>query len=105
MRHYILIGNKKYDYTLEPKRSVTLVVCKGANIADRFPHDEIPRLLAELPRIIMENRAHADAASEVVRFRITPAEKQAIETRAFEQGFDSVSSYLRAVALGEDDTG
>ncbi len=103
-KHYIIIGNRRHGYTLRPARGVTMLICESANINDRFPNDEIPRMLAELPRLIAERHAaQRDAAqSEVLRFRVTPEEKQRIERNAFDAGFDTVSAYLRQVALGDE---
>ena len=103
IKHYILVGNKRYDYTLEPARSHTTIVCRGANLNQRFSNDQIPAVLTQLAREIMLARSEAAAQSEVMRFRVTPDEKQMIEQRALDAGFDNVSAYLRYVALGEGD--
>lgn len=102
-KHYVIIGNRRHGYTLRPSRRVTVLVCKSADIDARFPNDEIPRILAELPQRILEQRQREarEQQSEVLRFRVTPTEKQRVEQRAYEAGFDTVSAYLRAVALEE----
>lgn len=99
--HYIIIGKERHGYTLATARKVTHLICRSANIEDRFPNDEIPRILAELPRLIAaHNRAHAATQqTEVVRFRVTEEERAQIEHNAFTAGYDTISGYLRDVAL------
>lgn len=104
-KHYIIIGNKRHGYTLQPARKVTTLICKSADIEARFPNDEIPRILAELPRIIFERYNQAllqEAQTEVLRFRVSTAEKEAIIHNAEEAGYDSVSAYLRDRALAPE---
>jgi len=48
----------------------------------------------------MQAKQEVEAQSEVIRFRVTPTEKQMMEKRALALGFKNMSSYLRAVALG-----
>lgn len=102
-KHYIIIGNRRHGYTLHPAKKVTMLVCKSADIDARFPNDEIPQILAELPRIIVERHQAlaGESQSEVLRFRVTPSEKAQIEQNAFNAGFDTVSAYLRSEALKE----
>ena len=99
-KHYIIIGNRRHGYTLTPARKLTMLVCKSADIAERFPNDEIPQILAELPRIIIEKRqSPEESQAEVMRFRVSASEKVAIEINAFTGGYDTVSAYLRDIAL------
>jgi len=100
-KHYIIIGNRRHGYTLHPARSATTLICRSANIEARFPNDEIPRILAELPNIIGElNPDEAiEAQNEVLRFRVSQREKEEIEDNAFKAGYEYVSAYLRDVAL------
>ena len=84
-----------------------MLVCESADIRERFPNDEIPRILAQLPRLISDRAAalrEEEAQSEVLRFRVTPNEKRRIEEVALAAGFDTVSAYLRAVALNDADS-
>lgn len=99
--HYIIIGNRRFGYTLQPARKVTTLICKSANIEARFPNDEIPRILAELPQRIFEryNDAVQEPQTEVLRFRVTDTEKETIINNASEAGYTSVSAYLRDRAL------
>ena len=79
VRHYILVGNKRYDYTMVPAQRYTTIVCKGAGIRVRVPIVQVPQVLGELAREILSSREQA----------------------AMEAGFDNVSAYLRNKALGE----
>ncbi len=100
-RHYIIIGNRRHGYTLQPARNVTMLICESANISARFPNSEIPNILAELPRIILEQYGDgsSEPQTEVLRFRVSESEKEQIEHNAYEAGYEHVSAYLRDVAL------
>lgn len=99
LKHYVIIGNRKYGYTLTPTRRVTTLVCRSANINDRFANDEIPRVLSNLPRLILDALNAAETQSEVMRFRVTPEEKEQIAHNAIESGFDNISAYIRSKLL------
>ena len=99
--HYILVGNKRYEYTLQPKAQTTTIICEGAGIRAQFPNEQVPVVLAELAKAIMQAKREVEAQSEVIRFRVTPTEKQLMEKRALALGFKNMSAYLRAVALGK----
>ena len=98
--HYILVGNKRYAYSLQPSQETTTIICEGAGIRAQFPNEQVPIVLAELAKAIMQAKQEVEAQSEVIRFRVTPTEKQMMEKRAMALGFKNMSSYLRAVALG-----
>ena len=102
MKHYIIVGNRKYEYVLEPARTRTTLVCEGAGIRRKYSNEEIPAILAQLPQIIISvtEARHNQAQSEALRFRVTPAEKEKIVKDAYNAGFTSVSAYLRAKILG-----
>ena len=103
VKHVIFIGKKKYDYELQPARRFTLLVIKELGIEERVPNEELPKILLKLPEIILKSREESESGkqTEVMRFRVTPEEKLEIERQALENGFESVSAYLRAVALGK----
>ncbi len=101
VKHFLVIGKKRYDYELQPARRFTLLVVKEVGIEEKIPNEDIPKILLKLPEIIMEAREDNIKQSEVMRFRVTTEEKQEIERQAYENGFESVSAYLRAVALGK----
>lgn len=100
-KHYIIIGNRRHGYTLYPAQKVTTLVCKSANISGRFPNDQIPNILTELPRIILEQYEtfESEPQTEVLRFRVSESEKEQIELNASEAGYGYVSAYLRDVSL------
>lgn len=103
LKHYIIIGNRKYEYVLEPTRTRTMLVCEGAGINERFDNSEIPMVLANLPNIIIKLAEEAAGLqSEALRFRVTPAEKEQIMRSAYEAGYDNVSAYLRDKILGNN---
>ena len=99
IQHYILIGNKRYGYTVAPTKQMTTIVVKEAGIKLRVPNDRVPQVLGELARQIIAQRQQSEAQSEVLRFRVTPSEKQQIEEQATSNGFNNVSAYLRSVAV------
>ena len=103
IQHYVLIGNKRYGYTMVPKsKGYTTINCKEAGLKLRVPNDQVPQVLGELAKQIIANRQQGEAQSEVLRFRTTPSERAAIEQSAMKEGYTNVSAYLRAKALGEE---
>ncbi len=100
MKHYIIVGNRKYEYILEPSRNRTELVCEGAGISQKYSNSEIPAVLANLPSIIISfNELDAGVQSEALRFRVTPAEKEQIALSAQSAGYDNMSAYLRDKVL------
>ena len=104
LKHYIIVGNRKYDYTLEPNKNRTRLVCNGADIEEKVPNEEIPQMLAQLPRIIIKIQSAASSQSEVLRFRVSSEEKMLITKRAMENGYDNMSSYIRDKLLADEGT-
>jgi len=102
VKHVLIIGNKKYNYELQPARKFTLVVVRELGIEERVANEDLPQILLKLPDLIMRSREdESSKQSEVMRFRVSPEEKLEIERQAYENGFESVSAYIRAVALGK----
>ena len=56
-------------------------------------------MLVQLPRIIVRNISHSEAQSEVLRFRVTPIEKEQIIKNAVDAGYNNVSAFIRDIAL------
>jgi len=54
----------------------TTIICEGAGIRAQFPNEQVPIILAELAKAIMQAKQEVEAQSEVIRFRVTPTEKQ-----------------------------
>ncbi len=102
VKHFVLIGKKKYDYELQPTRKFTLLVVRELGIEERVPNEDLPKILLKLHELIRQAKEEDDSQkqSEVMRFRVSPDEKQEIERLAYENGFESVSAYIRAVAVG-----
>ena len=101
IKYFITIGNKKYFYTLKPaKKGSTLVECADANIKQEFLNEDIPGLLNDLPNLIIAEKKYKKQQSELIRFRISPDDKKQIEKIAVTKGYNSVSGYLRDLALG-----
>ncbi len=96
MKHYIIVGNRKYEYVLEPSSNRTNLVCEGAGIKQKYSNSEIPAILADLPNIIIGlAEQNSGVQSEALRFRVTPAEKEQIALNAYDAGYDNMSAYLR----------
>jgi len=100
-KHYIIIGDRRFGYTIRPAGNVTAIVCRDANINQQVPHGELPHLLTQLPRILEAQLQllQEAAQTQVLRFRVSESEKAEIEHHANEKGYESVSAYLRDVAL------
>ncbi len=100
IKGYITVNNKKYSYFLEEKTEQTMFFeCKKANISQEFLAEDIPKLLIDLPNLIIAEKQYKKNQSEILRFRVSSKDKRKIETKAIKQGFSSVSRYLRELAL------
>ncbi len=96
----ITIQNKKYSYSITQKKNeVVRVVCKAAKIDQDFLAADVPSLLIDLPNLILAEKEHNAKQNETVRFRVSSDDKSKIEQKAVKAGFDSVSDYLRYLAL------
>ena len=101
LKHFVTINNKKYSYTLKSTgKKTTYVKCKAANIGQEFLNEDIPDLLNNLPNLIIAEKKYSKQQSETMRFRVSPQDKKAIEQKAIQKGYTSVSGYLRDIALG-----
>ena len=96
-----IVNNKKCNYSLEKKGKDTIFVeCKDANIAQEFLAEDVAVLLIDLPNLIIAEKEHSKKQTEVVRFRISSTDRSKIEKKAVKEGFESVSDYMRFLALG-----
>lgn len=95
------IKNKKYGYTLKVGKKLTVVKCEAANIDQDFLNEDIPLLLKDLPELIISEQKYQKGKDTVMRFRISPEDKKLIEKKALAHGYSSVSTFLRALALGK----
>jgi len=96
----ITVNNKRYSYSLESiKKDIVFVECKDANIAQEFPTEDIANLLIDLPNLIIAEKEYNKKQSEIIRFRISPKDKNRIEEKAVKEGYESISDYMRHLAL------
>ena len=101
LNHFITIGKKKYFYTIKPAgKNTTLFECQAANIKQEFPNEDIPELLNDLANLILAEKKYKNQQSEVIRFRVSPNDKKRIEKKAIQNGYTSISGYLRDLTLG-----
>jgi len=101
LKHFITVNNKKYFYTIKSAgKNSTFIECRAANIAQEFLNEDIPALLIDIPSLIMAEKKYNLQQSEVVRFRVSGADKKHIENMAVKKGYSSVSSYLKDLSLG-----
>lgn len=100
-QHSITINNKKYSYSLKStsEKGMIFFTCKAGNIAQRFLREDVPALLIDLPELILEEKRYQKKQKDIIRFRISGEDKKKITKKALEHGYNSVSSYLRALAL------
>lgn len=101
VEYYTTINNKKYSYILrDSNKDATYVECKAANISQEFLNEDIPGLLKDLPGLILSEKNHQKQQNEMIRFRVSSEDKKEIEKRALKKGYNSISSFLRDMALG-----
>ncbi len=97
----ITVKNKVYSYTLEKTASGTIhFVSKDARIDQAFLPEDVSELILDLPNLIIAEQSHEQKQSDVIRFRVSGADKARIEKKAIAKGYDSVSGYVRDLALG-----
>ena len=100
IKAHITINNKKYEYSLEKRKgNIIFVECKNAKISQEFLAEDVPELLIDLPNLIFAEKEYDKKRSEVIRFRISSKDKNNIEEKAAKEGYDSLSDYMRHLAL------
>lgn len=98
--HFITVNHKRYPYTLNPVKShITHFECPDANISQEFLNEDLAHLLLDLPHLILAEKQYQSEQTEMIRFRIRPEDKKRIEQKAIKEGYKSVSSFLRSLAL------
>ena len=101
IRSTITVKNKVFHYTLERTEGGAIrLVSKDACIDQEFLSEDIAGVLLDLPNLILAEQEYKNTHSDIIRFRVSTDDKKKIEKRAVAHGFDSISEYLRAVALG-----
>jgi hypothetical protein len=104
IEHFITLNNKKYFYKFEKiNTKKTFVECKAANISQEFLNEDIAELLIDLPNLILAEKKYQNKQDEIIRFRINSKDKKAIEKIALANGYNSISGFLRDVALSKLD--
>jgi hypothetical protein len=97
----ITVKNKMYPYTLEKTTSGTVrLVSKDARIDQEFLSEDVSEIILDLPNLIIAEQEYERKQSDVIRFRVSGVDKARIEKKAMEKGYDSVSGYIRDLALG-----
>ena len=92
----ITVNNKKYSYFLKENKDGTIFFeSKDAKIAQNFLAEDIPKLIIDLPELILAEKEYSKRASELIQFRVTPEDKRRIEKEALKKGYNSVSAYLK----------
>lgn len=95
----LIVGTKKYEYTLTKKSNeVSHIFCEKAKIDQDFLNEDIPALIMDLPNLIEAEKSYQSQKNRIVRFRVSEKEKLEIEKKAHKRGF-STSEYLRSMAL------
>lgn len=97
----VVVNNKKYPFTMkEVKKDEVYFDCEAAGVGQRFLLEDIGGLLLALPDFILEEQAYRAEQKHVLRFRVSQDEKKDIMKKALKKGYKTVSSFLRALALG-----
>ena len=99
-QHSITVNNKKYFYSLKPKSAkTTFVRCEVAKINQEFLNEDVPALLNDLSNLILAEKKYQQQQSTIIRFRVKPEDKKLIEQKANKKGYNSISSFMRDLAL------
>lgn len=96
----ITVKRKTFPYTLEKTSKGTVILsAPAAHINQEFLAEDVSEIILDLPHLITAEQEYKKKQSEVIRFRVSGKDKQKIEQHAVQKGYDSVSSYLRDLAL------
>lgn len=96
----LTVQNKKYTYSLTQKSDeIVLVECEAARIKQDFLKEDVVDLLIDLPNLIIAEKEQQARQNDIVRFRVSAEDKSKIEKKAIKAGFQTVSDYLRHIAL------
>ncbi|MFH1012498.1 MAG: hypothetical protein V1760_02005 [Candidatus Peregrinibacteria bacterium] len=101
--HTIAVRHKKYPYTIQRiDDGQILFTCAAAGICQKADIQTLFRILINLPEKILKTRQEKRPTSKkTIHFRVDDDDKEVIEKEAFERGYPSISSYIRALALGD----
>jgi hypothetical protein len=80
---------------------MSLCVCEAANINQEFANEDIPALLEDLGHLIEAEQVYRMKSTEVVRFRLTKSQKETIQKKANTNGYNSMSEFLKHIALAQ----
>lgn len=101
-KHSITFNNKRYIYTIKPvDHEMVFFECKDAGIAQEFLAEDIPALIMDLPELILIEKRFQKKRKEMLRFRISPEDKNEIQKRAAKAGYNTISAFLRDLGLGQ----
>ncbi len=97
----VTIKQKVYHYTLEKTQAGAIrMISKDAKIDQEFLTEDVSELILDIPSLIIAEQKYVQTSSDVIRFHVTTQDRKKIEKRAVAKGYTSISSYVRAVALG-----
>lgn len=101
--YMVRVNNKNYPYTISDSEYENAIYfeCKAARLSQVFDVRDLPELFLYLPEYILDEAGRRKEGKDIVRFRVTSAEKTEIAKKAQKNGFKNVSSYLRFLALGK----
>ncbi len=96
----ITLKNKIYPYTLEKTSAGTIhIVSKDACLDQEFLSEDVSEIILDLPMLILAEQEYIRKQSDVIRFRVSGTDRARIEKKAIKKGYDSVSGYVRDLAL------
>jgi hypothetical protein len=99
--YIITLNNKKYSCALtKVNDQTTHIFCPTAWIDQDFLNEDVPQLLIDLPKLILDNIKEKDSnVSTTIHIRLLKSEKNKIQKNALAKGYKSVSSYVRDMAI------
>ena len=97
----ITVKNKVYPYTLLRTHSGSVhLVAEAACIDQEFLPEDVSEIILDLPNLILAEQEHKRKQSDIIRFRVSSEDKRKIEKKALAKGYNSISVYMRDLALG-----
>ncbi len=102
--HFVSVRHRKIFYTLQKIDDARVQLkCPAAEISRVIMNKDLPDWLMNLPRHVLENKKKQEKEyPHMIRFRVSKEDKEVIEKTAFDEGYASVSDYLRSLTLGDE---
>jgi hypothetical protein len=97
----IVVLGKKYEYSIIPLggNSEVHLKCEAAGLDQDLAVEDLAQMLLDLPDDIIRMQSVKSNKEQMLRIRVSKKDKEMIERAAVNKGYESVSEYIRFIAL------